>query len=134
MSAPAANARGLPVITIAPTWSSASKALSAASVSIASFLLNAFRLLGRFSVMIPTRSRRSTMIVSGDFDCLDAAAASPAADDLTISDFSLVGDDVFLACTPAASAVMDGFPCCSDFICCYGQLARFNDRFIAAVG
>ena len=55
MSAPAAKARSLPVITIAPTPSAASKAAAALLSSAISAELSAFRALGRFSVMTPTR-------------------------------------------------------------------------------
>ena len=64
MSAPAANALSLPVMTIAPTASSASKAYSAAPSSCMSFGLSAFICLGRFSVTSPTRPRASVVMNS----------------------------------------------------------------------
>src|SRR5882672_6128563 len=57
MSAPAAKALSLPVMTIAPIASSAS---NAASASPSSFIT-----LGRFSVTRPTRPRVSTRMFSG---------------------------------------------------------------------
>lgn len=54
ISAPAANAFSLPVIMIAPTFSSASCLLMASLISRANLLHRAFRAFGRFSVMRPT--------------------------------------------------------------------------------
>ena len=64
MSAPAANARSLPVTTIAPIASSASNASAAATTSRMTCEFRAFRASGRFSVIQPTRPRVSTRIVS----------------------------------------------------------------------
>src|SRR5438309_9913004 len=65
MSAPAANALSLPVITIAPTPASASKSSSALPSSCMSCGLSAFSCLGRSSVMRPTRPFCSTLMSSG---------------------------------------------------------------------
>ena len=54
MSAPAAKAFSLPVTTMQPIASSASKALSAAPSSSISSLFSALSCLGRFSVTMPT--------------------------------------------------------------------------------
>jgi len=64
ISAPAANARGLPVITMAPMLSSTSKVFRALTTSRDMRTFSALSDFGRFSVMRPTRSRRSTMMVS----------------------------------------------------------------------
>src|SRR2546426_817617 len=65
MSAPAANALSLPVITIAPTPASASKSSSALPSSCMSCGLSAFSCLGRSSVIRPTRPFCSTLMSSG---------------------------------------------------------------------
>ena len=54
MSAPAAKAFSLPVITMQPIAGSASKALRAAPSSSISSLFRALSCLGRFSVTTPT--------------------------------------------------------------------------------
>jgi hypothetical protein len=54
MSAPAANARSLPVMTIAPTAASASAATTAALSSAKSGPLSALSALGRWSWMSAT--------------------------------------------------------------------------------
>src|ERR1700741_3024208 len=64
MSAPAANAFSLPVMTIAPTLSFASWACSPAPSSCMSWGLRAFNCLGRLSVTRPTRPFCSTLISS----------------------------------------------------------------------
>src|SRR5438477_7303191 len=64
MSAPAAKAFSLPVITMAPTVSSASYACSAMPSSCMSFGLSAFSCFGRLSVMRPTRPFCSTVMSS----------------------------------------------------------------------
>src|SRR5439155_4854067 len=64
MSAPAANAFSLPVMTMAPTPSSASKACSAAPSSCMSCGLSAFSCFGRLSVTTPTRPFCSTVMSS----------------------------------------------------------------------
>jgi len=53
MSAPAANAFSLPVITMQPMPASASKAFSAAPSSSISASFNALSCFGRFSVIRP---------------------------------------------------------------------------------
>src|ERR671932_2385252 len=69
MSPPAEDARSpAPVITIAPTSSSASSACRARSSWLTSSELSAFNLSGRFSVTSPTRPRRSTRIGSTGSD------------------------------------------------------------------
>src|SRR6266480_586034 len=65
MSAPAANALSLPVITIAPTPASASNSSSALPSSCMSCGLSAFSCLGRSSVIRPTRPFCSTLMNSG---------------------------------------------------------------------
>src|SRR5260370_42433191 len=65
MSAPAAKALSLPVMTIAPIASSASNAASASPSSFIRESLSAFSALGRFSVTRPTRPRVSTRMFSG---------------------------------------------------------------------
>jgi len=55
MSAPAAKALSLPVMTMAPTPSSASQARSASPSSAMSCGLSAFICFGRLSVIRPTR-------------------------------------------------------------------------------
>src|SRR3977135_1200710 len=65
MSAPAAKALSLPVMTIAPIASSASNAASASPSSFIKESLSAFSTLGRFSVTRPTRPRVSTRMFSG---------------------------------------------------------------------
>src|SRR5450631_2955993 len=60
MSAPAANALALPVITMAPMPSSASKSSNAAPSASISASSSAFIRFGRFSVMTPTRPTVST--------------------------------------------------------------------------
>src|SRR5690554_5251771 len=64
MSAPAAKAFSLPVMTIAPTVSSSSNASSAAATSATSPAFSALSALGRLSVMSPTAPRLSTMMFS----------------------------------------------------------------------
>jgi len=64
MSAPAAKAFPLPVMTIAPVPASPSSAASARPSSAMSSGLSAFNCFGRFSVMTPTRPRCSTLISS----------------------------------------------------------------------
>src|SRR5215475_7756784 len=63
MSAPAANAFSLPVMTMQPMPSSASKPSSAAESSSISWALSALRALGRLSRTMPTRPLVSTMMV-----------------------------------------------------------------------
>src|SRR5947208_778870 len=65
MSAPAAKALSLPVITIAPTPASASKSSSVLPSSCMSCGLIAFNCLGRSSVIRPTRPFCSTLMSSG---------------------------------------------------------------------
>src|SRR2546426_4445362 len=65
MSARAAKALSLPVITIAPTPASASKSSSALPSSCMSCGLSAFNCLGRSSVIRPTRPFFSTLMSSG---------------------------------------------------------------------
>src|SRR5689334_4843560 len=64
MSAPAANAFSLPVTTMAPMPSSASKSYIALASACISSGLRAFSCFGRLSVTSPTRPRRSTRITS----------------------------------------------------------------------
>jgi hypothetical protein len=64
MSAPAANAFSLPVMTITEMPGSASNPASAASISSASASFSALSRCGRLSVMIATRSRVSTRMFS----------------------------------------------------------------------
>ncbi len=64
MSAPAANAFSLPVITMQPMPSSASNAASACPSSFISASLRALSCFGRFSVTRPTRPRVSTRMLS----------------------------------------------------------------------
>ena len=64
MSAPAANAFSLPVMMIAPIPGSLSNSAAAVVTSFITWLLSALSALGRFSVMVPTRSSRSTRMVS----------------------------------------------------------------------
>src|SRR2546426_6421837 len=64
MSAPAAKAFSFPVMTMAPTPSSASKACSAAPSSCMSCGLSAFSCFGRLSVTTPTRPFCSTVMSS----------------------------------------------------------------------
>ena len=64
MSAPAAKAFSLPVITIAPIASSASKAYSARPSSCISCGLSAFICFGRLSVISATRPRVSVVMSS----------------------------------------------------------------------
>src|SRR2546423_1389394 len=64
MSAPAAKALSLPVITMAPMPSFASKACSAAPSSCMSCGLSAFSCFGRLSVTRPTRPFCSTVMSS----------------------------------------------------------------------
>src|SRR3989442_8354954 len=64
MSAPAAKALSLPVMTMAPMPSSASKALSARPSSSMSCGLSAFSCFGRLRVMTPTRPFFSVLISS----------------------------------------------------------------------
>lgn len=64
MSAPAANALALPVMTIAPIPGSASNSAAAAVTSRITWLLRAFSAWGLFNVMVATRSSRSTRMVS----------------------------------------------------------------------
>src|ERR687884_1852028 len=69
MSPPAENARSpAPVMTIAPTSSSASSACRARSSWLTSSELSAFSFSGRLSVTRPTRPRRSTRIGSTGSD------------------------------------------------------------------
>ena len=63
MSAPAAKARSLPVITIAPMFGSASKACRAATSSPMSVRLRAFSALGRLRRISPTLPRTSVRMV-----------------------------------------------------------------------
>src|SRR5512144_3012535 len=60
MSAPAAKAFALPVITMAPMPSSASNASRAAPSASISASLSAFICFGRFSVITPTRPMACT--------------------------------------------------------------------------
>jgi hypothetical protein len=64
MSAPAANARSLPVITIALMPSSASNFDMASPISSITRSFRAFSCFGRLMVIRPTRSRVSTTIIS----------------------------------------------------------------------
>ena len=64
MSAPAANAFSLPVMTMAPIPGSLSNSAAAVVTSCITWLLSALSAFGRFSVMVPTRSSRSTRMVS----------------------------------------------------------------------
>src|SRR2546425_11358477 len=64
MSAPAANAFSLPVMTMAPMPSFASNVCSAAPSSCMSWGLSAFSCFGRLSVMTPTRPFCSTEMSS----------------------------------------------------------------------
>ena len=64
MSAPAANAFSLPVITIAPIPGSLSNSAAAVVTSFITSVLSALSAFGRFNVMVPTRSSRVTRIVS----------------------------------------------------------------------
>lgn len=64
MSAPAANALADPVMMIAPMPGSASKSVAAVVTSFITWVLSALSALGRFRVMMPTRSSRSTRMVS----------------------------------------------------------------------
>ena len=64
MSAPAANALSLPVMTMQPMPSSASKVSRAAESSLITCALSALSALGRLSLTIPTRPLVSTMMVS----------------------------------------------------------------------
>src|SRR5471032_3007186 len=66
MSAPAAKALSLPVITMQPILSSASNCASASPSSSISASLSALSALGRFSVIRPTRPRVSTRMFSYD--------------------------------------------------------------------
>ncbi|CFN74862.1 Uncharacterised protein [Bordetella pertussis] len=70
ISAPAAKAFSLPVITIAPMPSSASSASNAAPSSSINWSFSAFNALGRFSVSHPTRPRVSTSTNDSLIDCL----------------------------------------------------------------
>src|SRR5260221_575941 len=65
MSAPAAKALSLPVMTIAPIASAASNGASASPSSFIRESLSAFSTLARFSVTRPTRPRVSTRMFSG---------------------------------------------------------------------
>src|SRR3954454_17698153 len=65
MSAPAANAFSLPVITIAPIAASASNASSCCPSSIMSWSQSAFSACGRFSRISPTAPWVSIRIISG---------------------------------------------------------------------
>jgi len=64
MSAPAANARSLPVTITQPIFSSASKALRAWPSSSINWSLSALSCLGRLSVTMPTFSAsvRTSMV------------------------------------------------------------------------
>ena len=64
MSAPAANALALPVTMMAPMPGSASNSAAAVVTSFITWVLSALSACGRFSVMMPTRSSRSTRMVS----------------------------------------------------------------------
>src|SRR6266550_521829 len=64
MSAPAANALSEPVMRMQPTPASASKASTAPRSSSISVTLSAFKACGRLRRTMPTRPRRSTMMVS----------------------------------------------------------------------
>ena len=64
MSAPAANAFSEPVMMIAPMPGSVSNSAAAVVTSSITWLLSALSAFGRLSVMMPTRSSRSTRIVS----------------------------------------------------------------------
>ncbi len=64
MSAPAANALAEPVMMIAPMPGSSSKSAAALVTSFITWVFSALRAFGRFSVMMPTRSSRSTRMVS----------------------------------------------------------------------
>ena len=64
MSAPAANAFSLPVMTIAPMPVSSSNSAAAVMTSFITWVLRAFSAFGRFSVIVPTRSSRVTRMVS----------------------------------------------------------------------
>ena len=64
MSAPAAKAFPLPVMTMAPIPSSASNSAAAVVTSTITRELSALRASGRFSVIVPTRPSRVTRMVS----------------------------------------------------------------------
>ena len=64
MSAPAANAFSLPVTTMHPTPSSASRSSIAAAISLKTPNDSALSILGRFSLTMPTAPVRSTMMCS----------------------------------------------------------------------
>src|SRR5579859_564924 len=64
MSAPAANALSLPVTTMQPIVSSASRSSTAAAISRNTPNDSAFSILGRLSLMMPTAPRLSTMMCS----------------------------------------------------------------------
>ena len=83
MSAPAAKARSFPVRTIAPIPGSASNSATAASSSFMSATLSALSASGRLRVTMPTRSRRSTIMV------WSSSVMSPSVDacDLAVDSF-----------------------------------------------
>src|SRR5215470_3421974 len=64
MSAPAAKAFSLPVKTIAPIASSASRSSSARPISATSAAFSALSACGRFKVTMPTALRRSTRMLA----------------------------------------------------------------------
>ena len=64
MSAPAANAFSLPVTTMQPIASSASRSSTAAAISRKTPNDSALSIFGRFSVMMPTAPLLSTMMCS----------------------------------------------------------------------
>src|SRR5688500_7711235 len=85
MSAPAANAFSLPVMTMAPMPSSASKVLSATPSSCMSCGLSALSCFGRFSVIRPTRPLFSVVINSAmAFLQLRKRDGTPAIDALPV--------------------------------------------------